>query len=82
MIAACTSLAAALIYPEDYIGAAEQLREAESLCEQRGWMDREGGNVHLTFGDLATKQGRHRDALERFELSLALRRRFFPETTL
>ena len=75
---ACTSLAAALISLEDYIGAAEQLREAESICEQRGWADPEGGDVHVRLGVLATKQGRHGDALERFELALALLRRFYP----
>ena len=75
---ACTSLAAALISLEDYIGAAEQLREAESICEQRGWMDPEGGGVHIRLEELATKQGRHGDALERFERGLALLRRFYP----
>ena len=77
MIAACTSLAKALTSLEDYTGASEQLREAESICDQRGWVDPAGGDVHFRFGELATKQGRHRDALTSFELSLVLRRRFF-----
>ena len=78
MIAACSGLAAALISLEDYTGAAEQLREAESICEQRAWEDLEGGAVHAHFGELAAKQGRHGDALERFERCLAVRRRFYP----
>ena len=78
MVAACTGLAAALISLEDYTGAAEQLREAESICEQRGWKDVEGGDVHFQFGELATKQGRHRDALARFERCLAMHRGFYP----
>ena len=79
MIAACTGLAAALLSLEDYTGAAEQLREAESICEQRGWKDLEGGAVHAHFGDLAAKQGRHRDALARFERCLALQRGYYPD---
>ena len=77
-IISCSRLAAALTALEDYTGAAQQLCEAESICEQRGWMDTEGGDVHFQLGTLATAQGRHQDALERFQRSLALQRRFYP----
>ena len=78
VIAVCTKLAYALIFLEDDTGAAEQLREAESISDQRGWRDLEGGSVHSCFGRLAMAQGRHQDALARFELSLASRRKLFP----
>ena len=79
VIAVCTKLAKALIFLEDYTGAAEQLREAEVICEQRGWKDLEGGNVHAHFGELTAKQGRLQDALARFERCLVVRRRFYPD---
>ena len=79
VIAVCTKLAEALISLVDYTGAAEQLREAESICEQRGWKDLEGGDVHASFGELAANQGRLQDALARFERCLAVRRRFYPD---
>ena len=79
VIAVCGRLARALISLEDYTGAAEQLREAEVICEQRGWKDLEGGAVHAHFGELAAKQGRLQDALARFERCLAIQRRFYPD---
>ena len=60
VIAVCTKLAKVLISIADYTGAAEQLREAEMIFEQRGWKDAEGGVVHARFGELAAKQGRPR----------------------
>ena len=78
VIPVCTKLANALISIADYTGAVQQLREAEVICELRGWKDLQGGDVHAHFGELAAKQGRHVDALSRFERCLAIQRRFYP----
>ena len=63
---------------EGTAGALTQYRSAECIFEERGWKDVIAAELHTALGLMARMQGRHHEALLRFERGLAIILQSYP----